>query len=159
MRRSGNAIAIEDGATLTPENPMHSSPLVSDAMSTPVHAIRADDSLGRCFARMRAHAVHQLPVIDEDGGVIGLVREPDVRAALLSRGPVSIAEVMSSCEATINPGASLREAASRMRLGGVTQLPVVDEGRVVGFITAGDLLRYGRTRSLGTSVDHFLRAA
>src|SRR5262249_3863928 len=49
-----------------------------------VITVRPDDNLQTVFSRMRSTGVSQLPVIGEDGRVVGLVDESDVLAALLT---------------------------------------------------------------------------
>src|SRR5437764_3265797 len=46
--------------------------------------VRPQDNLRTVFARMRSADVSQLPIIDENGRVVGLVDESDVLAALLT---------------------------------------------------------------------------
>jgi CBS domain-containing protein len=56
-------------------------------------------------------------------------------------------DVMTARVASIGPGATVREAARLMIERGVSGLPVVDDERVIGMVTEGDLVR---RRELGT---------
>jgi len=50
-----------------------------------------------------------------------------------------IGELMSRCVETIEPGATLQAAATRMRTCGIGVLPVVEHGQPVGMITDRDI--------------------
>ena len=43
---------------------------------------------------------------------------------------------------TVKPDDTLLTAVKRMRAADVSQVPVVDEGRVVGVVSIGDLVKY-----------------
>lgn len=68
-------------------------------------------------------------------------------AAKKTLGPIpsdlTAAEVMSRDVATVAPGATLREVVETMLLRGRKAIPVVDDGRVVGIVTNGDLVKRG----------------
>lgn len=52
-----------------------------------------------------------------------------------------VAEVMSTRLVSISPGAELRHAAELMRRAGVHRLLVLEDGRLVGLVTATDVMR------------------
>ncbi len=93
-----------------------------------------------------SHMLHQnsirhLPVVDGDE-FVGFVSEPDIRQVLLLPGGngMKIEEVMNKNPVTIGPEEPLEEAAkliSHYKVGG---LPVIDNNRLVGIITVGDIL-------------------
>lgn len=56
--------------------------------------------------------------------------------------PRVIAELMSPCPVSVSPRQSLSEANALMRSLGVRHLPVVEERRLVGVISQGDLRRF-----------------
>lgn len=94
---------------------------------------------------MRRHQVFQLPVVDGQGCLVGIVTDRDIRSTagsdpdLLSKFLVS--EIMTSDVVSVAPTEDIRMALEilyRLRFG---SLPVVDDGVVVGIITVRDLLR------------------
>jgi CBS domain-containing protein len=140
---------------------MHS--LVKDLMTTPVVTVGPETSFKEIVARLADHRVSALPVVDDDGLVLGVVSEADLllkhefpdpdqhtplfwtkrrrlerdkAAATLARDVMTIAVV------SITPEATAAQAARRMHTAGVKRLPVVDKrGRLVGIISRSDVLK------------------
>jgi CBS-domain-containing membrane protein len=85
-----------------------------------------------------------LPVLDQNGSVIGMITDRDVcmagytQAQLLGRIPVSRA--MSGELYSCNPDEELDKVEKRMRSHQVRRLPVVDdEGRLRGILSLADI--------------------
>jgi len=55
---------------------------VADAMSRDVALVREGDSLGAALATMRRHGVRRVPVVSEEGWLVGLLSFDDLVAAL-----------------------------------------------------------------------------
>lgn len=56
---------------------------VAELMSAPPVTIRADQPLAEAATRMYRHGVKRLPVVDEAGGLVGIVSRGDLLAAYL----------------------------------------------------------------------------
>ena len=86
-----------------------------------------------------------MPVLDGER-VVGIISERDVIYCLSSDGaemldwPVS--RVMTAPAITIESRVSVLAALSKMTRRRVRHLPVVEEGRLVGFVSIGDLVAY-----------------
>ncbi len=110
---------------------------------------------------LRSHNINAMPVVDEQGRLVGIVSEADLalkeeqrpsdhalffllfggRGQRAKAGGRTAAEVMSAPVATTSPDASLSAAARLLRRRGVRHLPVIDgQGRLVGIVTRRDLL-------------------
>jgi CBS domain-containing protein len=91
--------------------------------------------------RMREHGVGALPVYDGER-LVGIVTERDVVAAVADgvAGTALAEDRMTAEPATVSPLEDSSEVALRMVELGVRHLPVVDRGRVVGLVSARDLL-------------------
>jgi signal-transduction protein with cAMP-binding, CBS, and nucleotidyltransferase domain len=50
---------------------------ISDIMTTPLIGIEPDQTIYECAKLMSAHHIHHLPVIDEDGYIIGMISATD----------------------------------------------------------------------------------
>ena len=80
-----------------------------------------------------------------DGDVpVGIVTERDiVRRVVAKKLPVEtkISEIMSKSLITIDPDASLKEAARVMSSNKIRRLPVLKQNRLVGIVVASDFVR------------------
>ncbi|HTM21726.1 MAG TPA: CBS domain-containing protein, partial [Kofleriaceae bacterium] len=147
--------------------------LAADVMNADVQPLTADVPVHDAIEAMGRAQVHHLPVVDEDDHLVGVVSLVDLvdpdrphtgpdgypmfyqviegeRREIgedmhLSQGQV--ADIMSPFVLSIDANASLVEAATLMLSEGVHRLLVMDGRRLVGIVTATDLLR-GFIRSL-----------
>jgi CBS domain-containing protein len=136
---------------------------VRDVMTSEVRAVRADVPLKDVAELLVTHGVSGVPVVDEEGVVLGVVSETDIlfkeHPGELSEGVVArvlhrgrqreldakhdahtAGEAMSSPAIVIRPGADLTNAATLMLERRVNRLPVVDDGQRAGPITGGTLV-------------------
>ena len=107
-----------------------------------VVAVSADESLAEAASRMTFNEVSALPVL-EGGELIGILTERDVVQAVADeRDPTTtaVAECMTPRPVTIAPDAEVSDAARAMLEIGARHLPVLDGGRLVGMLSARDLL-------------------
>jgi len=127
--------------------------LVRDWMTTDVITITPDMTLPEAHQIMTNEEIRRLPVVDKDGCLVGIVSIGDVRSAepspatslsiwelnyLLST--LKIEKIMTRSPFTINPDATIGEAARMMLEHRVSGLPVTDaQGHVAGIITESDI--------------------
>jgi CBS domain-containing protein len=126
---------------------------VSEVMQTEVATLAPDERLDLADDVMRLGRVRHMPVLDE-GRVVGLVSSRDTLAASLTRSlefepssrraflrSVQVSEVMSRDLVTVEPDATLQQAAELMVRRKIGALPVVKpDGTLVGLVTETDLL-------------------
>jgi CBS domain-containing protein/mannitol/fructose-specific phosphotransferase system IIA component (Ntr-type) len=113
------------------------------------------DALLRDAALFMVRAdVEGLPVVDENDRVVGMLSERELMRHLLShylQGPGSkrpasttrrlVRDVMTRQVLCVSPEQPLAEVASLMTNKDVDRVPVVFEGRLIGFLTRGDIVR------------------
>jgi cystathionine beta-synthase len=111
--------------------------------------IRPQDNLRTVFARMRSADVSQLPVVDPQGHVVGLVDESDVLAALLTEpeGPNKVfarpvEDVMVTRLETISADAPIADLVPLFRKDYIAI--VMDGDQFLGVATRLDLINYFR---------------
>ncbi len=90
---------------------------------------------------MKKHSIRHLPVVD-DGQIIGFITESDLRQfsfpSMVEEIPVH--QVMVLNPITVNANASIETAARLIHDYKIGGLPVLDKKKLVGIITASDLL-------------------
>lgn len=104
--------------------------------------IRSDDTIQHAASVMRGALVGALVVFEGDR-LAGIITERDlvpIVADGLDGGSISVAERMTPDPAVASPEEDSTVVAGRMAELGVRHLPVVDHGRLVGMVSARDLL-------------------
>jgi CBS domain-containing protein len=113
---------------------------ISEVMTEAAVTDRPDDTLRQAAAKMREQQTGSLLVLDGEE-LVGIVTERDVLKAVATDTPLDtpISELMSKGLITVEPGASLREAARIMSERWIRHLPVLEGGRLVGIVSQRDL--------------------
>lgn len=130
---------------------------VSELMTSKVFTVEPGDLIDRVFFLLHYEKIRHLPVV-EKGKLVGIVSDRDLYKAL---GPKSnsnavesnkdntqlhvvsqkVAHIMHRGVYTITPDAMLSEAAALMSEHRIGALPVVDNNKLVGIVSATDILR------------------
>ena len=134
--------------------------LVENRMTKEPITVDSVDLLIRASLKMQAGGFRRLPVV-ADGKLVGIITERDLREHRGHLEHTKINGVMSENPLTVSPGTTLEEAAQVMLERQIGGLPVLDEGRLVGIITASDLLNaflevMGASRGGSTRIDFVL---
>ena len=110
-----------------------------------VVSIAGDCTVAEAVALLAGHRIGAVPVVDGDT-VAGIFSERDVIYCLERDGVAAldrkVSEVMTAPAITVPPDESVLGALALMTRRRVRHLPVVDRGKVVGFISIGDLVKY-----------------
>lgn len=119
-------------------------------MSTDLITLQPTATLAEARTLMQSNRIHHLPVVSDDGELIGLVTLTNVLAATDSilRDPdsrihaadIMARDVMVTEIATIDEHASLRQAALFLEKHNIGCLPVVTDGKLRGIITDTDFV-------------------
>ena len=123
-----------------------SSQTVAQLMATDLFTVRPDDLVDLAANLMEWRHVRHVPVEDDEGRLVGLVSHRDLLRllahGLLSRSAkeVTVKEIMIRNLLTVAPETSTLEALAIMRERKVGCLPVVENDRLVGIVTAYDFL-------------------
>ena len=101
--------------------------------------IRPDQSLADARALMERHKISGIPVTEENGRLVGILTNRDVRFAENPRQPVS--ELMTHDDlVTVGPGVTQDEAKRQLHQRRIEKLLVVDaDNRCIGLITVKDI--------------------
>jgi len=128
---------------------------VRDRMSSPAVTAAPDTVFRDALNMMRKHQFRRLPVVDEDGKLLGIVCEHDLLTVSPSqpgslsvwelnrlRSTVQLRDLMTEEVITTTADTPIEEVARLMTDNKVGGLPVVDEeGHVVGVITETDIFK------------------
>ncbi|MFH1834374.1 MAG: CBS domain-containing protein [bacterium] len=142
---------------------------VREIMQVEVVSVGTDTTVRELAELLAKHKISGVPVVDGQDRVLGMVSEADVivqdadlhfpyyiplldsviylqgfgkfeerfRKAFGSK----VTQIMSDEVIAISPDASVREAATLMADRNVNRLPVVEEGKLVGIVTRGDIVQ------------------
>lgn len=119
---------------------------VAQLMSTDLFTAHPDDLVDLAASVMEWRHIRHVPVEDDEGRLVGLISHRDLlrllAQGLLSRSAkeVTVKEIMIRDLMTVAPETPTLEALAIMRQRKVGCLPVVENDRLVGIITAYDFL-------------------
>lgn len=118
---------------------------LQDVASSVVISVGAKAPHTRALALMEEHQIHHLPV-ESEGKLVGMVSDRDLLLAAGFRADkkeplLRVEAIMSQPVSFLSPRDSLRTAARLMIERQIHALPLVDEGRLCGIVTASDLLQ------------------
>jgi len=116
---------------------------VSQIMEKNVVFIPSDASLKEAISVMVSNKAGGIPIVDKEKKVVGIITERDILAhisELISSQVVK--DVMTTEVTTISTSKSIDELTQMMVNKGFRRVPVVENGVLVGIVTATDVLRY-----------------
>lgn len=118
---------------------------VQNHMTRDPHVLPPDATAAQAARLMEEHRVHQLPVVDQNRNLIGIVTDRDVRSAsgydASTRASLTVEEIMTPDPRQVSPAATLEEALAILCAERFNALPVVGGGRLVGILTRSDILK------------------
>jgi CBS domain-containing protein len=126
-------------------------------MSAPVRTVEIDTTIEECSRRMGVLRVRRFPVT-RAGETVGIVSDSDILAAVaghrwLGRRPGPTAAIAADVmrpsapappavgAEALTPELSIWECAARLARAGARELPVVQQGRIIGVVGEADILR------------------
>ena len=135
--------------------------VVRDVMTHRIVSVPPDATVRRTLDLMLRRRLGAVPVVGEDGEVLGMVTDADIMRALLplipragsddadaSEAPQErpVKEIMTRSVLCVSEELGVRELASMMINKDVEQLPVVNAGSIAGMVFREDIIRklFGR---------------
>jgi len=146
----------------------------ADVMVRHVVTVRPDDSVADAVKLLVANDISAVPVVDEHGGVVGVLSESD----LIHRSEIGtekhhpwwleavmpashlagefakahgrrVSEIMSTRPVTAKEDASLAEIAMLLERRRIKRVPIVRDGKLVGIVSRSNLIQ-----ALASSLSH-----
>ena len=103
------------------------------------------ETIGAVAALLHARRVGAMVVVDEDRRVIGIVSERDIVRIVAESGGQNLGQPVSACMTRdvifAEPTESVDSLLERMTDRRIRHLPVCLDGRLVGIISIGDLVK------------------
>lgn len=122
--------------------------LVKDLMNPSVVTIEPGASAALAARLISRHNVGVLPVCSSDRKLRGMVTDRDIvlRCVAAEEDPAQtpVRDIMTRRCTAVSPGDDCRAAARIMSERQVRRLPVVENGKLVGMLSLGDLARSHR---------------
>lgn len=110
-----------------------------------VISARPGDSVRAVIDLLAQHRIGAVPVVEGDS-IVGIFSERDMVRLMSSYGPEaldrSLEEVMTKSPFTCDSRMAVIAALSLMTQKRIRHLPVVDDGRLTGFVSIGDLVKH-----------------
>jgi CBS domain-containing protein len=142
---------------------------VRDIMRTDVITVGPDATVKELAGLLSEHKISGVPVVDADGSLLGIVSEGDVIVqdadlhfphyvqfleSTIYLGSMKkfderfkkafgakVSDVMSEDVQTVGPDDTVHAVATLMSDHDINRVPVVEDGKVVGIVTRGDIVR------------------
>jgi CBS domain-containing protein len=139
----------------------------SDIMTTEVVSVRPGASVFEAATLLTRHHVSGLPVVDDDGKVVGVVSEGDLlhrvetgtgkpqrtwlgeflhstrklASEYLKENAVLVHDIMTDNVISVSPATELSEIADLLERHHIKRVPVLAQGKLVGIVSRANLIR------------------
>ncbi len=119
--------------------------LILKSKGSDVVSVGPDEALGSVIGTLSERRIGAVLVLREDRHVIGVLSERDVVRALAKHGADALAMSASSFMTpevvSAAPGDSIGRVMEKMTHGRFRHLPIIEDGRLVGIISIGDVVK------------------
>lgn len=116
---------------------------IREVMSNPVIRISADETVAVAARMLTQYNIGSLPVCGRDGRLCGVVTDRDLVTRCIACGKqsqkVTVREVMTGSVIAAQPDMDVAAAAALMGREQIRRLPVLENGRLCGMVSLGDL--------------------
>jgi len=120
---------------------------VRQLLATKNSTLRTISSKTRVIEALKLMALHDIGalLVVDDGNLVGILSERDYarKIALVgkSSADVTVAEIMTTKVTSVGPGQTVDDCMQLMTDGRFRHLPVLDNGRLIGVLSIGDLVK------------------
>src|SRR5262245_15728717 len=129
---------------------------ITDAMSTNPCAIDAQKPVAQAAKMMRDEDVGYAPIVD-GMRLVGALTDRDIAVKVVAEGKdpeqTSVRDVASTDLITVASDADLDDALQLMARHRVRRIPVVEDGRPVGWVAQADVARIAKPKTTGEVVE------
>ena len=113
---------------------------IRDVMTSNPRTVTPQDSIQNAARIMRDEDTGAVPVVD-NGKPVGILTDRDIVVRAVADGQLDrqVREIISKEVISVRPDMSTKEAAQLMSEHQVRRLPVVENDRLVGIVSIGDI--------------------
>jgi CBS domain-containing protein len=114
---------------------------IRDVMTPNPRTVTPSDTIQNAAQIMRDEDTGAVPVVD-NGRAVGMVTDRDIVVRAVADGSQPsrlVSDIVTSAVVTATPDMSTREAAQLMSEHQIRRLPVVENERLVGIVSLGDI--------------------
>lgn len=116
---------------------------VKDCMCDEVIYVRPECSTEECAKLMGENHIGCVPVCDNSNKVVGIVTDRDILLRTIGCGKevknTKISDIMTCNVTSCTPETDLTEAEKLMKENQIRRIPVMENNKVIGILTLGDL--------------------
>ncbi len=118
---------------------------ILSAKGDSVVSTRPDALMAEVVDMMQSQRIGAVVVLDGDGRLCGIISERDVTGGLAKHRAgmleLQVEQLMTAKVVTCAPGDSVHEVMQMMTSGRFRHLPVLEDGRMIGIISIGDVVK------------------
>ena len=107
---------------------------------------RPDATIAEVAKLLKARRIGAVVVTDADGALCGIISERDLARGLADHGAdllqMRVRDLMTAEVSTCSPDDGIDKLMQQMTEGRFRHLPVVQEGRMIGIISIGDVVKH-----------------
>ncbi len=115
--------------------------------------LRETDTVAEAVREMREHRYGSVLILDDEGKLSGIFTERDVLSRVevgeQSLGKVLLATVMTPSPHSLHEDDTIALALNHMSVGDYRHVPIVRDGKPIGFCSIRGILRYIAENALG----------
>lgn len=135
------------------------------ARSGEIISVTRDTTVAQAVALLAERRIGAVPVLDGDGVPVGIMSERDVIYNLSSSGAavldLPVEAVMTAPVVTVDGETTILTALALMTRRRIRHLPVVEDARMVGLVSIGDLVkaRIDRIEAEASALREYIQSA
>lgn len=119
---------------------------IIDAKGADVLTIEPSATLDAAAKLLSERRIGALVVLGADSRVVGILSERDIVSAVSARGAAAlqeqVAQVMTRKVATCTLDETINSIMERMTAGKFRHVPVIEQGRLAGIVSIGDVVKH-----------------
>ena len=97
-----------------------------------------EDALMGASEAEKGYNFRGFPILDDESKIVGILTSKDIRFSRSKRAPV--ADIMTTKVSCVRPDQSVDECMALMTARAVRHLPVLEDGRLIGVVSIGDMV-------------------